>query len=213
MDAQRAGHLLPWIQQQRPASAALVVIDHREVLLQRPLELPQRRDQRRRRPAVHEQQQRVVAVLAAHVHPLRDAADLRRVILLHAAGRDDAPQVGDDPARRRVAGAVRAGLLRSRRQGRHGQHQRGQRAAAVFDHRGRPPRRLGGSAGKRRSCSTIAVTAAPGHSPSSGSSNRSAAAAAAKYTRWSSSSRRSRCTRPRLSTSTTASVLPPSAIA
>src|SRR5690606_41790594 len=87
---------------------ALVVVDDREVLLQRALELPQGGDHRGGRAAVHEQQQGVVPVLAADVDPVPHAIDLDLVGLLHATGGDDAVELGDQGATRRVGLAVGA---------------------------------------------------------------------------------------------------------
>src|SRR3546814_3940714 len=78
------------------AGAALVVVDDGEVLLERALELPGRRHQRRRRPAVDEEDDGVVAVLAADVDPLADAADPLLAGFLDAGRGDDALQVADD---------------------------------------------------------------------------------------------------------------------
>jgi hypothetical protein len=77
------------------ARAALVVVHDGEVLLERALELPHRWNQRRGGAAVHEQEDRVRRVLAAHAEPLVDATDLRLVRLLDPGRRDDAPQLLD----------------------------------------------------------------------------------------------------------------------
>src|SRR3546814_4634559 len=74
------------------AGAALVVVDDGEVLLERALELPGRRHQRRCRPAVDEKDDGVVAVLAADVDPLVDAADPRLAGFLDAGRGADALQ-------------------------------------------------------------------------------------------------------------------------
>jgi hypothetical protein len=94
------------------ARAALIVVHDREVLFQRTLELPQRRNQRRGRPAMHEQDDRVRLVLAAHVDPLVDAADLRLVRLLDAVRGNDAIEIGNRVACLLVRRDVRA-LLRA----------------------------------------------------------------------------------------------------
>src|SRR3546814_20770681 len=81
-----------------------VVVDDGEVLLERALELPGRRHQRRCRPAVDEEDDGGVAVLAADVDPLVDAADPRLAGFLDAGRGDDALQVADDVPRPGIPG-------------------------------------------------------------------------------------------------------------
>src|SRR3546814_9765513 len=96
LDVQGIGHRVRVVGEEGLAGAALVVVDDGEVLLGRALELPGRRHQRRRRPAVDEEDDGVVAVLAADVDPLADAADPLLAGFLDAGRGDDALQVADD---------------------------------------------------------------------------------------------------------------------
>ena len=87
----------------------------------------------RGRAAVHEQDHRVVAVLAADVDPLRDAADPCAVGFLDSARRDDALQVADDAARLPVGVAGRTFGRHRGRRGRRGQRE--QQREDFPDHR------------------------------------------------------------------------------
>jgi len=125
LDGQGAVHRLRRIEAERAARGALVVVGDGEVVLQRALELPQGRDHRRGRPAMDEQQQRVAAVLPAHVDPVAHAVERHLVRFLHAFRGDDPAQLGDQRAARRVGLAVRAGIRgprAQRRQQQAGQH-------------------------------------------------------------------------------------------
>src|SRR3546814_4818984 len=98
-----------------------------EVLLERALQLPGRRHQRRRRPAVDEEDDGVVAVLAADVDPLADAADPLLAGFLDAGRGDDALQVADDVPGLGIHVVARFGL------GEHGRAQCGEEQEEMGD--------------------------------------------------------------------------------
>src|SRR5262249_2364469 len=86
----------------------LVPVDDGEVFFDGALELPERWNQRRRRAAMDEQYDGIAFVLAAHIDPLVDAADPRRIGFLDAVRRDDMSQILDNGARLGVGGRVLA---------------------------------------------------------------------------------------------------------